>query len=255
MIGTRSRTATGARRRTDADRVTKPSSNPVTCGKKASVERCARISDCLYTAFPRGSLTGLYRAYISGLEETLVRSEICPPGLLQELGRIPTASASGPRRYSHVHTRRSQEARQRFLYCFAQADVLSAGEYSEGSPGMGQGRQRGKGGHAADAHGHRGYRGCVIYRPDTRSKETWAGQPIPVTFAARIRDHILRLGWGRVGDGAAVLWDISGKVGGQTTRARDRKGWKQACPVRIPDEVRVPTECILASPMVCSERG
>ena len=41
----RSRTATGARRYTDAGRATKLSSDPVTCGKKASVERCARISD------------------------------------------------------------------------------------------------------------------------------------------------------------------------------------------------------------------
>lgn len=118
---------------------------------------------------------------------------------------------------------------------------------------MGQGCQRGKGGYAADAHGHRGYGGCVIDRPDTSPKETWASQPIPITFTARIRDHILRFGRGRVGVWAEVLWDLTGKAGSQTSSARGWKGWKQACPVRIPDEVRFPTERILAPPMVCSE--
>ena len=48
---------------------------------------------------------------ISGVEETLVRPEVRTSGLLQELGRIPTASALGPRRYPHMHPGYPQEAR------------------------------------------------------------------------------------------------------------------------------------------------
>jgi hypothetical protein len=103
-------------------------------------ERRKVRSDLTLQAFLCGSLTRLYLAYISGLEETLVRPEICPPGLLQELGRIPTASALGPRRHPHMHTSHSQEARQRVVHRFTQADVLPPGGLSEGSPGMGQGR-------------------------------------------------------------------------------------------------------------------
>lgn len=55
------------------------------------------------------SLTRLSRAYI-GVEEAVVRPKICPSGLLQELGRIPAASALGSRRYPHMYACHSEEA-------------------------------------------------------------------------------------------------------------------------------------------------
>ena len=133
------------------------------------------------------------RGYISGLEEALVRPEICAPSLLQELGRIPAAPALRPRGYPHMHTGHSQEARQYVLHRLAQTNVLSSSRVSEGSSRMGQGRQRGKGGSTADKHGHRRHGGCVIDRPDTRSTETWAGQPIPIPLTTRTRDHVVGL--------------------------------------------------------------
>ena len=166
---------TRARRFINASRATKRSSNPAICGKKASVERCAVAMCRAYRAFLRRSLTRLYRPYISGVEEAVVRPEIRPPGLLQELGRIPTAPALGSRRYPHMHTRHPEEARQRVLHRFAQADILSPSGHSEGGSGVGQGRQRGEGGSAADEHGNRRHGGCVIDRPDTRPAKAWAG--------------------------------------------------------------------------------
>ena len=89
----------------------------------------------------RRSLTRCYRGYIyPGLEEAVVRVEICSPGILQDFGRIPATPALGPRRYSHLHTCHSQEARQHLLHRLTQADVLPPSGLSEGSAGMGQSR-------------------------------------------------------------------------------------------------------------------
>lgn len=120
---------------------------------------------------------------------------------------------------------------------------------------MGQGGQRSERGSAANEYGYRRHGRYLVNCPDTCPTKAPGSQPIPIAFTTRAWDHIIRLGGRRIDTRAEVTWNLAREVGGKTTRARGRKGRKQAGFIGIPDEVRLSEECIMASPMVCSGRG